>query len=71
MPKADAVITYLCKRFWRTLKQEDVYPNRYETLRHARGIDNYMKTYNYQRLHSTTSYKTPMEVYRKQLKLAA
>ena len=46
------------ERFFRSLKQEDVYPNRYETLKQAKeGIDNYMKTYNYQRLHSSIGYK--------------
>ena len=53
------------ERFFRSLKQEDVYPNRYETLKQAKeGIDNYMKTYNYQRLHSSIGYKPPMEVYK-------
>ncbi len=41
------------ERFFRSLKYEDIYLKRYETLREAkRGIDNYIRLYNTKRLHS-------------------
>ena len=56
------------ERFWRSLKQENVYPSRYETLKDARaGISNYMKTYNWKRLHSSIGYKPPMKIYTQEL----
>jgi putative transposase len=56
------------ERFFRSLKQENVYPSRYETLKEAKiGIKNYIDTYNYDRLHSAIGYKKPMEVYEKEL----
>ena len=52
------------ERFWRTLKQENVYPSGYESLKDARaGISNYIKRYNWERLHSSIGYKAPMKVY--------
>jgi putative transposase len=60
------------ERFWRSLKQENVYPSSYKNIMEARkGIDYYMKTYNNQRLHSSIGYKTPMEFYKQELKKAA
>ncbi len=56
------------ERFFRSLKQENVYPSRYETLKDARiGISNYMKTYNWKRLHSSIGYKPPMKIYTQKL----
>lgn len=58
------------ERFFRSLKQENVYPNRYETLKEAKiGIKNYIDTYNYDRLHSSIGYRKPMEVYKEELKM--
>jgi putative transposase len=52
------------ERFWRTLKQEDIYLNRYETMPEARiGINKFIYFYNTQRLHSSLEYKTPDEIY--------
>ncbi len=60
------------ERFRRTLKQENVCPERYETMNQAkRGIDNYMRTYNYQRLHSSIGYIPPMDLYEQQINRAA
>lgn len=41
-----------------------MYPSSYKTLKEAReGIEEYIKSYNSQRLHSSLDYKTPNEVY--------
>ena len=58
------------ERFFRSLKQENVYPSRYETLKEAKiGIKNYIDTYNYERLHSSIDYRRPMEVYKEELSM--
>jgi putative transposase len=52
------------ERFWRTVKQEQIYlnpPDSLEDLR--RGIGKFIKFYNYQRPHQSLSYKTPSQIY--------
>jgi len=57
------------KRFWRTLKYEDIYPKSYNTIKEARDcINKYINNYNSKRLHSSIGYKTPDEVYNNWLK---
>ncbi|WP_025209023.1 IS3 family transposase [Hippea sp. KM1] len=52
------------ERFFRSLKQENIYPSCYERFKDAKtGIDEYIHTYNSKRLHSAIGYKTPFEVY--------
>ena len=65
--KGRSIDNIVIERFWRTLKYEDVYPSSYSTIKEARaGIDDYIKIYNSQRLHSSLDYQTPDEVYYKQ-----
>jgi len=65
--KGRSIDNIVIERFWRTLKYEDVYPSSYETIKEARtGIDEYIKIYNSERLHSSLDYLTPDEVYYKQ-----
>ena len=53
-----------CKAQGRSLKYEDVYPNSYKNIKEARrGIGEYIKIYNRERLHSALDYKTPDEIY--------
>jgi len=62
--KGRALDNVYIERFWRTLKQEDIYLNRYETMPEARiGINKFIYFYNTQRLHSSLEYKTPDEIY--------
>jgi putative transposase len=62
--KGRALDNVYIERFWRTLKQEDIYLNRYETMPEARiGINKFLYFYNTQRLHSSLEYKTPDEIY--------
>lgn len=52
------------ERFWRTVKQEDVYYQRYETVVEARRcLGEFVVWYNYERLHQSLDYKTPYQVY--------
>lgn len=52
------------ERFWRSLKQEDVYLKAYETVTEARrGIEAYIEFYNFRRPHQSLNYKTPAEVH--------
>ena len=62
--KGRALDNIFIERFWRTLKQEDIYLNRYETMLESRiGINKFIHFYNTQRLHSSLEYKTPDEIY--------
>jgi putative transposase len=54
----------MIERLWRSVKQEEVYINSYETVRDARdGIARYFRLYNTERLHEALGYRTPLEVY--------
>jgi putative transposase len=52
------------ERLWRSVKYEDVYLKRYETVRQLRaGLGAYFGFYNGQRRHQSLGYRTPAEVY--------
>ena len=52
------------ERFWRSLKQEEVYLNPYDSVGEARErIGKYIEFYNHQRPHQSLGYRTPAEVY--------
>jgi putative transposase len=52
------------ERLWRSVKYEEVYLKNYSSVLDARdGINNYLNTYNYRRLHQSLGYKTPAEIY--------
>jgi len=54
----------LIERFWRTVKYEEVYLRRYESVSEAReAIGAFIRFYNEQRLHQSLAYQTPAEVY--------
>ena len=58
------------KRFFRSLKYEDIYLNNYSFISKLRaGIAKCMDFYNYNRFHSVLVYQKPMNVYRQELKL--
>lgn len=58
-------INNICiKRFWWTLKYEEIYLNEYKNMKVLnRAIEKYMDSYNKKRLHSAIDYKTTNEVY--------
>lgn len=52
------------ERLWRTVKQEEVYLNDYETpLEAISALGRYFPFYNQERPHQALGYKTPQEVY--------
>jgi putative transposase len=54
----------MMERFWWSLKYEDAYWKRYDDVTELQaGIADYMKFYKEQRIHSSLSYKKPIEVY--------
>jgi putative transposase len=59
-----ALDNILVERLWRSLKDEEVYPNAYATPRDARqGLARCLTFYNDERPHQALNYQTPAEVY--------
>ena len=51
------------ERAFRTIKEEEIWPNLYDTLGEARAaIAAYVNYYNNERIHSALNYKTPSEI---------
>ncbi len=51
------------ERVIRTIKEEEVWPNLWDTVSEAReAIDNYLTYYNNERIHSALDYATPKEI---------
>ena len=51
------------ERVIRTIKEEEVWPNLWDTVSEAReAINNYMTYYNIERIHSALDYATPKEI---------
>lgn len=54
------------ERFWRSFKYEEVYLKDYQSVREAeQSIRDYIRRYNFERIHQALDYKTPAEVYLK------
>ena len=52
------------ERFWRTIKQEEVYIKAYDSVQDAyHNIKEYILFYNNDRPHQSLGYKTPAEIY--------
>ena len=52
------------ERFWRSVKQEEVYIKEYRTVAEAvAGLGSYFDFYNSTRLHQSLDYLTPASVY--------
>lgn len=52
------------ERFWRTVKQQDIYIKHYESVAECReGLTKFFDKYNNYRPHQSLDYKTPAEVY--------
>ncbi len=66
--KGRALDNIFVERFFRTLKYENIYLNEYETPKSfRRGINEYMRFYNEQRLHESLGYGYPSDYYRQTL----
>lgn len=62
--KGRATDNAIMERVFRSVKFEDIHINEYDTVRECRkGIEDYVRFYNQQRLHQSLKYSTPDEVY--------
>lgn len=62
--KGRALDNVFVERLWRSVKYEDIYPKRYETLKAVReGLKAYFEYYNERRPHQGLGYQTPSKVY--------
>jgi putative transposase len=53
------------ERLWRSVKYEDIYIHRYETVPQLQqGLGRYFPYYNQERFHQSLDYRTPAAVYR-------
>jgi adenine-specific DNA-methyltransferase len=70
--KGRALDNIFVERFFRTLKYENIYLNEYETPKALRrGLNQYIRFYNEQRIHESLGYRCPVDYYRQTyLKLA-
>jgi len=58
----------IIERFFRTLKYQNIYIFRYETLKQVKeGVAKFINYYNFKRKHSSLGYITPDEFYNKDL----
>jgi putative transposase len=59
-----AMDNLIIERLWRTIKYEDIYLKDYATVSElGKGLDNYFRFYNDERLHQSLEYRTPAEVH--------
>ena len=60
------------ERIMRTIKEEEIWPNLYDTFSEARAaIDEYVRYYNEERIHSALDYQTPKEIAAEKMTLKA
>jgi len=63
-----ALDNIMIERLWRSVKYEEVYLKDYMSVRDAvDGLSRYFRFYNDERPHQSLGYKTPWEVYAKEL----
>jgi putative transposase len=62
--KGRTIDNIIIERFFRTLKQSEIYISEYRTIKELKeGINAYIYKYNFKRYHSSLNYKKPMNVY--------
>jgi putative transposase len=62
--KGRAIDNVFIERLWRSVKYEHVYLYVYDDGNQLwKGLDDYFRFYNYQRLHQSLGYRVPSEVY--------
>lgn len=63
--KGRAIDNIYIERFWRSIKYEDIYLKSYEDgLSLFKGVSNYIRFYNTERLHQSLDYETPEVLYK-------
>ncbi len=62
--KGRATDNIAIERFWRTIKYENIYLFRYQTIKEVKaGINKYIDFYNYKRKHSVHGYQPPSKIH--------
>ncbi len=62
--KGRTIDNIIIERFFRTLKQNNIYISDYQTIKELKeGIKAYIYKYNFKRFHSSLNYQKPMNVY--------
>ena len=62
--KGRTIDNIIIERFFRTLKQSNIYISDYQTIKELKeGVKEYIYKYNFKRFHSSLNYKKPMNVY--------
>jgi putative transposase len=62
--KGRSIDNIIIERFFRTLKQSNIYISDYQTIKELKeGIKTFMYKYNFKRFHSSLNYQKPMNVY--------
>jgi len=62
--KGRSIDNIIIERFFRTLKQSNIYISDYQTIKELKeGIKAFMYKYNFKRFHSSLNYQKPMNVY--------
>ena len=62
--KGRSIDNIIIERFFRTLKQSNIYISDYQTIKELKeGIETFMHKYNFKRFHSSLNYQKPMNVY--------
>lgn len=70
--KGRTIDNIIIERFFRTLKQNNVYISDYQTIKELReGIEAYIFKYNFKRFPSSLNYQKPMNVYLEFMKKVA
>ena len=62
--KGRALDNIFIERFWRSLKYENIYLNKYESMKEVQsGVKHYIWFYNHKRLHSSIGYRAPAQLF--------
>ncbi len=62
--KGRAIDNIIIERFFRTLKQGNIYISDYQTIKELKeGVKAYIYKYNFKRFHSSLNYQKPMNIY--------
>ena len=62
--KGRSIDNIIMERFFRTLKQSNIYISDYQTIKELKeGIKTFIHKYNFKRFHSSLNYQKPMNIY--------
>jgi len=62
--KGRTIDNIIIERFFRTLKQSNIYISDYQTIKELKeGVKEFIHKYNFKRFHSSLNYQKPMNIY--------